>query len=258
MLLTASSTKNTVTQAQAHPSDLLMFEESMPLNDLYSNAGFKSECKADKKIKAEDLFRFRRGLGDYRVSLIAMLVALFFFVFFFTHTGWQDRKLPDNPSAYLAHQIGFQELGGRVTRFGRILKQSWVIPMLCLMLLVPTAIWNYLASRKVHVWRQRFQLPTDAKYEYAKYLSALEFVAYFMLYTLAVPALGYLLSTLMLGTFLTWRLGYRSFVWIVRSLTTSLVIVLVFRTMLQIKTPATIWLYDQLPTTWRAFMLTYF
>lgn len=240
------------------PADLFLFEEAMPLADLQADAGFKSECKPDKKIKVDDLFRFRRGLGDYRVSLLAMLIALFFLLFFFTQTGWQDRKLPDNLGAYLGHQFGLIELEGRVTRFGRILKQSWIIPMLCLVLLVPTTIWNFRESRKVHLFRQRFQQPTNAQYEFVKYFAALEYVVYFIVYTVSVPILGYLLSTVILGTFLTYRLGYRSVIWILRSLATSIVIVLVFRTMLQIKTPASIWLYDQLPSTIRAFMLTYF
>lgn len=235
-----------------------MFEEAMPVADLHSDAGFKSECKPDEKIKIDNLFLFRRGLGDYRVSLVAMLIALFFLLFFFTETGWQDRKLPDNLGAYLGHQIGLVELEGRVGRFGRILKQSWVIPMLCLLLLVPTAIWNFCESRRVHRWRQRFQLPTNAGYEFAKYLAALEFVFYFVVYTMAVPILGYLISTITLGLFLTYRLGYRSVTWILRSVATGFAIVLVFRTLLQIKTPASIWLYDQLPSAMRTFMLTYF
>ena len=239
-------------------TDLLLFEEAMPLADLHSPAGFKSECRPDRKFKVDNLFRFRRGLGDHRVSLVALLVALFFLVFFFTHTGWQDRKLPDNLTAYLGHQTGLLELEGRVARFGRILKQSWVIPMLGLLLLVPTAAWNFRESRKVHRWRQRFLLPTDAQYEFSKYFAALEYVAYFILYTVSVPVLGYLLSTVILGVFLTFRLGYRSPVWMLRALITSIVIVLVFRTLLQIKTPVSIWLYDLLPTAWRAFMLTYF
>lgn len=239
-------------------TDLLLFDEAMPLEDLHSVAGFKSECRPDKKIKVEDLFRFKRGMGDYRVSLIAMLIALFFLVTFFTHAGWQGRKLPDDLGLYLGHQFGLVELEGRVTRFGRILKQSWVIPILCLLLLVPTAIWNFRESRKVHLWRQRFQLPTEAGYEFAKYFAALEYVIYFIVYTVVVPILGYLFSTIILASFLTFRLGYRSWIWILRSLVSSFAIVLVFRTFLQIKTPGSIWLYDQLPTAWRTFMLTYF
>jgi hypothetical protein len=38
----------------------------------------------------------------------------------------------------------------------------------------------------------------------------------------------------------------------------SFAVVVAFRTLLQIKTPISIWLYDQLPAATRAFMLTYF
>lgn len=238
--------------------ELLLFDEAMPLDDIRSEKGFRSECIPDTKIKIDDLFRFKRGMGDFHVSLVVMLIALFFLLFFFTQTGWQDRKLPDNLGAYLGHQLGLIELEGRVTRFGRILKQSWVIPMLCLLLLVPAAIWNFRDSFRVHRWRQRFLLPTNARHEFAQYLAALEFVVYFIVYTLSVPIFGYLLSTVTLGVLLTYRLGYRSLPWILRSFATGVAIVLVFRTFLQIKTPASIWLYDQLPTAWRAFMLTYF
>ena len=83
-------------------------------------------------------------------------------------------------------------------------------------------------------------------------------MAYFIVYTLLVPVLGYLVSTLALGTFLTWRLGYRSRAWMIRGFVCSFIVVLVFRSMLQIKTPVSIWLYDQLPSALRGFMLTYF
>jgi len=240
------------------PNDLLMFDEAMPLDDLNSSGGFKSHCVADEKVKVENLFRFRRGRGDLQVSFIAMLVAFFFLFFFFSQTGWDKRTLPDNLGAYIGHQVGLVEVEGRLTRFGRILKQSWVVPLLCLLLLVPTTIVNYRSSLRVHRFRKRFMQPTDASYEFSKYLAALEYVAYFIAYTYFVPILGYLVSTLILGTFFTWRLGYRSPVWLLRGFGLSVVIVIVFRTLLQIKTPVSIWLYDQLPASVRAFMLTYF
>jgi hypothetical protein len=239
-------------------AELLLFNESMPLDDLNASSGFRSECPPDKKVKVDDLFRFKRRVGDYSASIVALLLALFFLVFFFTQTGWQSRKLPDELTSYLAHQVGWLELEGRVTRFGQILKQSWVIPMLCLLLLVPAAAWNCWNARTVHRWRQRFLLPTNARYEWSRYVAALEYAAYFIVYTMAVPILGYLLSTMIFGTFLTYRLGYRSLKWISISMATSFVIVLIFRSGLQIKTPLNIWAYDQLPTTLRAFMLTYF
>jgi len=238
--------------------DLLLFDEALPTEDLNSAAGFKSECPPDKKVKVENLFKFKRGRADLQVSIVVCLIALFFFAAFWTQAGWQDRKLPDELGSYLAHQFGISELEGRVTRFGRILKQSWVAPMLCLMVLVPAAIWNLRESFKDHKWRKRFMLPTSAKFELSKYVAALEFVVYFIVYTITVPVLGYLLSTLIMGTFLTWRLGYRSPLWLLRGVLCSFATVVIFRTFLQIKTPVSIWLYDQLPTALRAFMLTYF
>ena len=237
---------------------LSLFDEAMPLADLDSSAGFKSACPPDKKVKVENLFKFRRGRGDLQVSIAAFLVAGFFFVAFWTQTGWQARKLPDELASYAGYQLGLVDLEGRVTRFGRILKQSWVVPMLCLMLLVPAAMLNLRQSLKVHRWRKRFMQPTSAEFELSKYVAALEFVLYFIAYTVSVPLLGYLLATLLFGTFLTWRLGYRTRIWIVRGAVSSFFIVLLFRSLLQIKTPVSIWLYDQLPSALRAFMLTYF
>lgn len=236
-------------------ANLLMFDEAFPFE---ADGSFKSECPPDKKVKVEDLFKFSRKRGDFQVSIVAAVIAVFFLLAFWTQTGWESRKLPDQGWTYLGHQFGLIELEGRVTRLGRILKQSWVAPMLCLIVLVPAALWNLRASFKEHRWRQRFQLPTSAYLELTKYAAALEFVAYFIIYTLLVPVLGYLVSTLILGMALPWRLGYRGRVWLMRSFWSSLAVVIVFRTLLQIKTPVSIWLYDQLPTALRGFMLTYF
>ena len=238
--------------------DLLLFDEAMPFDNLHSEQQFKSECPPDKKVKVENLFKFNRGRGDLPVSTVAAALAVFFLVAFWTQTGWQSRNLPDEVTTYLAYQLGLADIEGRVTRLGRILKQSWVAPMLCLLVLVPSALWNFRSSLKIHLWRKRFMLPTSAYFEVTKYLAALEFVAYFICYTLLVPVLGYLVSTVILGCFLTWRLGYRSSLWMVRGLLCSFAVVVVFRSFLQIKTPTSIWLYDQFPSALRALMLTYF
>jgi len=235
--------------------ELYLFEDGLPLE---AAEPFRSECPPDKKVKVEDLFKFSRTRGDLQVSFVAAAVALFFLAFFWTHTGWDARKLPDEFGTYVAYQFGLADIDGRVTRLGRILKQSWVAPLLCLLVFVPAALLNLRASWKETVWRKRFLLPTSAYFELTKYVAALEFVAYFIGYTLIVPILGYLVSTLILGTFLTWRLGYRSWSWIVTGFVTSFAVVIAFRTLLQIKTPVSIWLYDQLPSALRAFMLTYF
>ena len=235
--------------------ELLLFDEAMPFAE---NPDFKSECPPDKKVKVEDLFKFSRKRGDLQVSVVAALVALFFLVFFWTQTGWDNRKLPDEFGRYVAYQFGLADIEGRVTRLGRILKQSWVAPMICLLIFVPAALANLYASWSETAWRRRFLLPTSARFELTKYAAALEYVAYFILYTLIVPVLGYLVSTLILGTYLTWRLGYRTRAWMLTGLASSFAVVVVFRSLLQIKTPVSIWLYDQLPHTLRVFMLTYF
>jgi len=238
--------------------ELLLFDEQMPPEFADNAQRFKSECPPDKKVKVQDLFEFRRGRGDYHASVAAAVAAVFFLIFFWSETGWQDRKLPDNIGQYVGYQLGLTDFEGRKARLGTILKQSWVAPVLCLALLVPAALWNLRASLKVRRWRQRFLLPVESGYETSKYIAALEFVAYFILYTMCIPVLGYLLSTLIMGVFLTWRLGYRTFKWLLKGLVSSFAIVVVFRTLLQIKTPSVVWLYDQLPSALRVFMLTYF
>ena len=236
-------------------NDLFLFPEGLPCTQAEQ---FRSECPPDKKTKVEDLFQFSRGRGDLHISIIAACLALFFFAMFFTQTGWDNRKLPDGVASYLAHQFGLIDLDGKITRFGRILKQSWVAPMFCLTVLVPTALWNLRASLKEHLWRKRFLLPTKASFEVAKYIEAFEFVIYFIAYTMLVPIFGYLLATVFLGVFLPWRLGYRGRVWVLRSFSCSVAVVIVFRTLLQIKTPVSIWLYDLMPTPLSGFLLTYF
>lgn len=247
-----------VNKAPQNLESLLLFEEQLPVDLTDSAAQFRSECPPDRVFKSENLFKFRRGRGDFHASVVAAVIALTFLVFFWTETGWENRKLPDNLSNYIGYQLGFNEIEGRAKRLGTILKQSWVAPLLCLLILVPASLVNLKDSWRVRRWRERFLLPIDASYETGKYVAALEYVTYFILYTLSVPWLGYLVSTILLGVFLTWRLGYRTPKWMGIALVSSFAVVVIFRSLLQIKTPVSIWLYDQLPITLRSFMLTYF
>ncbi|MEL7131369.1 MAG: tripartite tricarboxylate transporter TctB family protein [Pseudomonadota bacterium] len=205
-----------------------------------------------------DITDFRRGRGDLFFSLVTAGLALFFLVFFFTQTGWEDRKLPQNMARYWMDQFGVTEPEGRTARLGRILKQGWVAPLICLCVLVPAALWNLRGAWLAHVWQRRFKQPTEVTFEVMQWLRALEYVVWFVAYTLLVPVLGYLVSTLLLGTLLPWRLGYRGVRWMGICLAASFAIVLVFRTGLQIKTPVNIWLYDLLPQRMETFMQVWF
>ena len=191
-------------------------------------------------------------------SAIALMIALFFLLSFASQTGWANRDLPDNFGLYIAQQLGLAEVEGRLSRFGKLLKQSWVAPAICMSILIPAAIFNLRSSVKTHNWRKRFKQPVDARFELAQWARALEFVVWFIVYTLIVPVLGYLVSTLVFGTLLPWRMGYRGGRWFLVCLVVSLAIVLVFRTGLQIRTPVNIWLYNLMPEGPRAFMQTWF
>ncbi|MEL6451107.1 MAG: tripartite tricarboxylate transporter TctB family protein [Pseudomonadota bacterium] len=219
---------------------------------------FVSRCAPSSQVNVADVHDFRRGQGDLVFSLFMVALALFFLITFFTQTGWEDRKLPANMARYWMDQFGITEAQDRPARLGRILKQSWTAPMICLAILVPAALWNLRGSLRAHAWRRRFRLPTDARYELVQWLRALEYVGWFVGYTLLVPLLGYLVATLLLGTALPWRLGYRGGRWLAICLAASFAIVLVFRTGLQIRTPVNIWLYDQLPQRAETFMQVWF
>ncbi|MEO0938252.1 MAG: tripartite tricarboxylate transporter TctB family protein [Pseudomonadota bacterium] len=221
------------------------------------SSAFAAAAPQTARIAITDVHAFRRRQGDLLFSLIIAGVAAFFAWAFFGYTGWGDRKLPDPLGLYLLDQIGLAEFEGRA-RLGRILKQGWVAPALCLAIFLPAAILNLRSAWRTYRWRIRFKQPSSAYHEVVLWLRALEFVGWFIAYTALVPVLGYLVSTLLLGTLLPLRLGYRSWRWLGICLLTSVIIVLVFRTGLQIRTPVNIWLYDQLPAEARSFMLRWF
>lgn len=229
-----------------------------PLRVRLTQTPFASQCPPARRINVEDVTDFRRGRGDLVFSIFMAALALFFLVFFFSQTGWDARKLPDNMARYWTDQLGLTTPDGRVPRLGRILKQGWVAPLLCLSVLVPAALWNLRGALRAQRWRRRFGQPTDATYEIGQWARALEYVAWFIAYTLLVPVLGYLVATLLLGTALPWRLGYRGARWMAICAAASFAIVLVFRTGLQIRTPVNIWLYEQLPQGAETFMKVWF
>ena len=219
---------------------------------------FESRCPPAKRIALRDLLAFRRRPGDAILSGLMAALALLALATFWTHTGWQDRALPDDMATYLGRQFGLLGGEGRLDRFGKILKQSWVGPALCLTVLVPAALLNLRASLRTRRARARYGLPVAPGFELSVWARALEFVAWFIAYTLLVPVAGYLVATLLMGTVLPWRLGYRGPGWLAATAAASLAIVLVFRTGLQIRTPINVPLYALLPRRWEAFMQTWF
>jgi hypothetical protein len=204
-----------------------------------SDAIVKSLITPDKKFPGTDFFKFKRQHGDLVVSLVFFLIVLVLLYFFNTESGFEDRKLPQK-------------------RFGKILKQGWVTPAIAMFFLTIAVSINLWISYKNAVNSKRLHLPKRLTKELLHWFKALEFVGYFMLYTFGISFFGYLLSTILLAVGLTYRLGYRSLKWIGISFTTAVVIVLIFRTFLKIKTPIYVTLYEMLPPTAEAFMKTHF
>ena len=200
---------------------------------------FKSRISKERKFKVENLFEFKRITGDLTLSIIFLLFVVFLLIYFNSESGWSARDLNQK-------------------RVGKILKQQWVGPLMCMAILLPATILNILEAFKAYKKSKRLLLPNKIMYEMTQWIRSLEFILYFLVYTFSITVLGYLISTLIFAVFLTYRLGYRTKKWIFISLFSSFIVVLIFRTILQIKTPVNIWLYQYLPENIEIFMKIYF
>lgn len=89
------------------------------------------------------------------------------------------------------------------------------------------------------------------------WLRSFEYAAWFILYSLLAPWLGYLPSTILFTTMLALRLGYRGWRPIGTAVGLAFVIVIIFKSLLQVKVPGGK-IYELLPDFIRPFMLTYF
>lgn len=89
------------------------------------------------------------------------------------------------------------------------------------------------------------------------WISAFEYAGWFVLYAVCVPYVGYLPATVLFALALCVRAGYRSRMALGSAVFSALVIVLLFKTFLQVKLPSGR-IYEFLPDGIRQIMLTYF
>lgn len=89
------------------------------------------------------------------------------------------------------------------------------------------------------------------------WVSSVEYVAYYLAYVFAVPRIGYLGATIAFCLFLTWRAGYRSMKSYLSAMLFALAVVLLFKTILNVKIPGGA-IYEYLPAELRNIMLRYF
>ena len=204
-----------------------------------SSQQFVSKIPKERKFKVENLFEFKRITGDLTLSIIFLFFVGFLLVHFNSESGWNGRDLDQK-------------------RVGKILKQQWVGPLMCMAILIPATFFNILEAFKAYKKSKRLLIPNKTFYEMIQWIRSLEFILYFLVYTFSISILGYLISTLIFAVFLTYRLGYRTKNWVLISLFSSFIVVLIFRTILQIKTPINIWLYQYFPENIEVFMKIYF
>ena len=202
-------------------------------------AVFQSKARPTRRFNVADLFEFKRKHGDFPFSLFMLALVLFLLWQFGAESGWNERDLPQK-------------------RVGKILKQPWIGPFICMSLLVPAALFNIWSSWRTARRNIRLLRPDRTGFELRQWLRSFEYIAYFIAYTALMPIFGYLLSTVTFAVYLTWRLGYRSWRWIGIGFVSALTVVIMFRTILQIKTPVNIWLYNQFPQAMETFMKIYF
>lgn len=93
--------------------------------------------------------------------------------------------------------------------------------------------------------------------EVVVWVRSLEFVGWYLLYVAAIPAIGYLVSTLAFCLFMTWRAGYRSRLAFGAAAAFALFVVLLFKSLFNVKIPGGA-VYELLPDTLRYIMIRYF
>jgi hypothetical protein len=108
----------------------------------------------------------------------------------------------------------------------------------------------------IGAWRGRGSREDRAVAEAGEWLRSLEYAGWFMAYVLATPVVGYLLATLVFTVALALRMGYRSRTTILAAAVMGVAIVVLFKSLLQVKIPGGA-VYEHLPGALRNFMILY-
>lgn len=172
----------------------------------------------------QDLFKRYRRPGDLVFAVVFLLFSALMLSQIGEQTVWKKgTKLFAQPSFWPAVSLG------AMTFFAFL---HWI----------SSAVSPRIRGRRHEIWL---------------WLRSLEFVLWFLVYVRLVPQIGYLLATVLFAVCLAFRMGYRSPKWVVISVVTGFLVVLVFKTFLQVKVPGGA-IYEYLPTEMRSFMLTNF
>ena len=170
------------------------------------------------------LFRRYRRPGDIVFAWIALAFAVF-----------------------LLSQLGSQT---KIDAGGKIVARPWFWPAVSLGGMTAFAALHLIGS----LWSDR--IPGRWR-EVLFWVRSLEYAAWFIGYAAVVPWLGYLPTTTLFALALALRAGYRSGAALGSAVLSAVVIVVLFKSFLQVKLPAGR-VYEALPDGLRQIMLTYF
>ncbi len=110
------------------------------------------------------------------------------------------------------------------------------------------------AMHLIGTWRQR---PGWDRREALYWLRPVEYLTWFMVYVFAVPAMGYLPSSVIFAVAVALRTGYRSARTLGAAALVGLGVVLIFKTALSVNIPGGA-IYDHLPADLRNFAIVNF
>ncbi|MCP4790376.1 MAG: tripartite tricarboxylate transporter TctB family protein [Gammaproteobacteria bacterium] len=111
-----------------------------------------------------------------------------------------------------------------------------------------TAVWRRVRREQASI--------RDEVEELIAWARPLEYVAYFLAYVFMVPVMGYLFATLTYFVLMTFRAGYRSKQMYAIAVLVALVVVVLFKSILQVKIGPGMW-YEMLPSDWANFFIVY-
>lgn len=133
---------------------------------------------------------------------------------------------------------------------GKLFAQPRFWPAVSLSLMTLFAMFHLLGSALSERIDGRWR-------EVLSWLAAFEYAAWFIAYAASVPYGGYLPTTVIFAVALALRAGYRRAHMLIAAGLSSVVIVVLFKSLLKVNLPSGL-IYEALPDGLRQFMLTYF
>ncbi|MEP4194039.1 MAG: tripartite tricarboxylate transporter TctB family protein [Aliishimia sp.] len=172
----------------------------------------------------QTLFKRYRRPGDIVFAWFVLIVSLFLLSQIFDQTAYKSGS--------------------------KLFAQPRFWPAVSLSLMSVCAVFHLLGSALSERIEGRWK-------EVLLWFASIEYALWFVGYAMVVPFTGYLPSTVIFAVVLVLRAGYRSKAAIGSAVLSAVVIVVLFKTLLQVKLPAGR-IYEVLPDGARQFMLTYF